>query len=187
MTAGPTPSQRAALEAGETVTAIGAHSVGVEDGGPGLPLVGWSTVGGDLRIPHFVGLHGLQVLAVLAWLLTRPAARRRWNERQRVALVWIGGLAYLGWTGLLTWQRCAGSRSWRRTRRDVAGLRRAGGRDGGCGCGGGVAMAPAGVRCGHRLHGRHDVRRTTLCERVTEICGNEFRQLLRRNMLKHVG
>ncbi|MEZ4559415.1 MAG: hypothetical protein R2854_23765 [Caldilineaceae bacterium] len=65
-------------------------------------------MGGDLRIPHFVGLHGLQVLAVLAWLLTRPAARRRWNERQRVALVWIGGLAYLGWTGLLTWQALRG-------------------------------------------------------------------------------
>ena len=108
MTAGPTPSQRAALEAGEAVTAIGAHSVGVEDGGPGLPLVGWSTVGGDLRIPHFVGLHGLQVLVVLAWLLTRPAARRRWDERQRVALVWIGGLAYMGWTGLLTWQALRG-------------------------------------------------------------------------------
>ena len=108
MTAGPTPSQRAALEAGEAVTAIGAHSVGVEDGGPGLPLVGWSTVGGDLRIPHFVGLHGLQVLVVLAWLLTRPAARRRWDEKQRVALVWIGGLAYMGWTGLLTWQALRG-------------------------------------------------------------------------------
>lgn len=108
MTAGPTPTQRAALEAGGPVAAIGAHSVGVEDGGPGLPLVGWSTSGGDLRVPHFVGLHALQVLPVLAWLLTRPAARRRWSERQRVALVWIGGLAYMAWTALLTWQALRG-------------------------------------------------------------------------------
>lgn len=104
MTAGPTPEQLAAMRAGQEVTTIGAHSVGVPDGGPGLPLLGWSTDGGDLRVPHFFGLHGMQVIPLLRWLLTRPSARRRWNRSQRLAFVWIGGLTYIGWTLLLTWQ-----------------------------------------------------------------------------------
>lgn len=98
------PSSVAAAEAGEPVTVVGAHSVGVDDGGPGLPFLGWSTTGGDLRVGHFFGLHGLQVLPFLAFLLTRPAARRRLTQRQRVGLIWTAGLGYLGLTLLLTWQ-----------------------------------------------------------------------------------
>lgn len=107
MTAGPTPSQRAALEAGAPLTIVGAHSVGVDDGGPGLPLVGWSTVGGDLRAAHFVGLHGIQLLPLLGLLFTRWG-RRRFSEGQRTGFVWIMGLGYLGWIGLLTWQALRG-------------------------------------------------------------------------------
>lgn len=108
MTGGPTPSQLERMQAGEKVSMIGAHSVGVEDGGPGLPLLGWSTEGGDLRIPHFVGLHGMQLLPILGWLLTRPALRRRLPESQRLYLLWLGALSYLLLTVLLTWQALRG-------------------------------------------------------------------------------
>jgi hypothetical protein len=99
----PTPEQLA----GGSPTIAGAHSVGVADGGPGMPVTGWSTVGGDVRVPHFFGLHGLQVLAVIGYgLAVFPLAWLRTGHR--VALVWTAALAYLGLVVLLTWQALRG-------------------------------------------------------------------------------
>lgn len=104
----PTPAQIAAI-ANHAPHIIGAHSVGVSDGGPGLPVVGWSTVGGDLRVAHFVGLHALQVSPFLGWLLTRRSnAAAFLRESDRLTLVWTGGLTYLGFVLLLTWQALRG-------------------------------------------------------------------------------
>lgn len=79
-----------------------AHSVGVPDGGPGLPVVGWSTIGGDLRPAHFLGLHAMQALPLAGWLIARRG--RRLGGGHRRALVWVVGLTYLGAILLLTWQ-----------------------------------------------------------------------------------
>jgi hypothetical protein len=88
------------MAVGFVLSANGGHSVGVPDGGPGLFFVGWSTTGGDLRIAHFVGLHALQVLPLVAALL----AQRSLPEAIRARIVWSVGVGYLGLVLLLLWQ-----------------------------------------------------------------------------------
>jgi hypothetical protein len=83
----------------------GSHTIGALDGGPGLPLLGWSTVAGDLRIGHFVGLHALQLLPLLGWLLDRAT---RFTDRQRRQLVRAAGVGYLGIVASLVWQALRG-------------------------------------------------------------------------------
>lgn len=102
----PTAAQLTAAQAGAGLPIAGAHTVGRADGGPGLPFLGWSTVAGDLRVAHFVGLHGLQILPLVAFFVTRRL--RDLTTGARTALVVIAGLGYLGLDLLLAWQALRG-------------------------------------------------------------------------------
>ena len=97
----PTAQQLAGWQAGGAVSIVGAHTVGLPDGGPGLPVTGWSTQGGDLRIPHFIGMHALQVIPFLGWWTSR---RKRLAMRVRVALVGVESSFYLGVMLIITQQ-----------------------------------------------------------------------------------
>ena len=88
----------------------GAHAVGVADGGAGLPLLGWSLVAGDLRIPHFVGMHALQLIP-LALILIELASRRVAVLRDvtvRFRLIGIVTAGYAAMLAVLTWQALRG-------------------------------------------------------------------------------
>jgi hypothetical protein len=101
----PAPGQRRGVS-----KVVGAHSVGVPDGGPSMPLTGWSTTGGDLRIPHFFGMHALQLLPLLVMVLTVLAPRfaRLADERVRLRLVLVASVAYAAVFALVLWQALRG-------------------------------------------------------------------------------
>jgi len=78
-----------------------SHNVGIADGGEGLPLVNWSTVAGDLRIAHFFGLHGIQLIPLCALFLNN---KWKTTQRNQILVVSLIGIIYAAWIGFLFYQ-----------------------------------------------------------------------------------
>jgi hypothetical protein len=96
-----TPEQALAIEAGARVTTVGAHSVGAADGAaPTAPVIHWNSENGDLRVPHFFGLHGVNAIPLLSWLLLRG--------RRTAAGALAIAASYLALTGIVAWQALRG-------------------------------------------------------------------------------
>jgi hypothetical protein len=75
-----------------------------------LPITNWSTVGGDLRVPHFIGLHSIQVFVLAVLVLAALAARVSWLRSARVRAQ-LTGVVILGYTSLFAitaWQAMRG-------------------------------------------------------------------------------
>ena len=83
-----------------------AHTIGMADGGAGLPLVNWSTRGGDLRIAHALGLHALQLLPLAGHGIS--IWKRNASQSRHVVYLWAFTLIYLGIAALLFWQAMRG-------------------------------------------------------------------------------
>lgn len=78
-----------------------SHNVGVEDGGEGIALVNWSTIAGDLRVAHFFGTHGLQLIPIFAVILYKKTQLTR---LKRLILVTMFALIYAFFIGFVYYQ-----------------------------------------------------------------------------------
>lgn len=83
------------------------HHVGVEAAGAmRVPFFGWSLTVGDMRVPHFLATHLMQVGPLGAWLAARLLA-------PELAVLLAVGIT-LGWSALTLWafQVVLGGRPW---------------------------------------------------------------------------
>jgi len=53
---------------GGMMIGMSQHTIGAADGGLGVPLLNWSIESGDLRVMHFIGMHAIQILLIVAVL-----------------------------------------------------------------------------------------------------------------------
>jgi hypothetical protein len=102
----PNSQQLAEAHVNGRLPTVGAHTVGAPDGGPGLPVTGWSADHGDLRVAHFLGMHGLQVLPLLAWWIGRH--RFAGDDRNLRSFIFAAAASYLALFGLILWQAFRG-------------------------------------------------------------------------------
>lgn len=87
---------------GTLIVGNDAHSIPGPDGSPGLPFVNWSTTMGDLRIAHFFGMHGMQALPLLGFLLDRSRIRAARTLVVATSILWLaitGGLLMMAMNG----------------------------------------------------------------------------------------
>ena len=87
----PRPGQLDAVRHGQHPFVAGSHTIGGPDGGAGLPITRWSAEHGDLRIPHFVGMHALQLLPLL--LLGLRSVRVARDDGADRGIVWTAAAA----------------------------------------------------------------------------------------------
>lgn len=59
----------------------------------GVPLVGWTKQGGDLRVPHFFATHLMQLLPLMGWLVDRQLSLPNIKAKISVIAATFSGVA----------------------------------------------------------------------------------------------
>jgi hypothetical protein len=54
---------------GGVMISLMRHTIGLNDGSEGLPLLNWSVFAGDLRVAHFFGMHSLQLIPLVSYFI----------------------------------------------------------------------------------------------------------------------
>jgi hypothetical protein len=60
----------------------------------GMPLLGWSRMGGDLRVAHFWTLHAHQLIPLAGWLVVRTGMRWQRSAVLAFAVAYVGLIAF---------------------------------------------------------------------------------------------
>lgn len=88
-------------------TTAGSHSVGGDDSSGGIFLLGWNSRHGDLRIAHFVGMHALQIIPLVAvYLAVTRGHRLSVGTRTRIVVFLSAARAAV--TAGVLWQALRG-------------------------------------------------------------------------------
>jgi len=82
---------------GGVMISRGGHAVGAPEDAPGIFFFNWNTLGGDLRIGHFLGLHAIQVIPLISYYCFK---KTNLGETPRYGIAIISTLLY---GGLIAW------------------------------------------------------------------------------------
>jgi hypothetical protein len=89
---------------GGYMSIINSHNIGGKIGGAGLPILNWSTIIGDLRVAHFLGIHSLQIIPFLGYLISKKTENRLGSK----GYVWLFSILYFLFVSFTVWQALKG-------------------------------------------------------------------------------
>jgi len=75
---------------------ISKHTIGAEDFTKGIPALNWSKNYGDLRVAHFFGMHALQIIPFLTFVLA--------NTKRDVYVISVLYFVFVTFTFVQAWQ-----------------------------------------------------------------------------------